>query len=40
MVLVVRILPWAIFLQCLFDLCSAQLDWQRSNEIKHDIHPR
>ena len=20
--------------------CTSQLDWQRSNEIKHDIHPR
>ena len=28
-----------IVLQCSLVQCSSQLDWQRSNEIKHDIHP-
>ena len=37
--LVVQILPWTRFF-FVMSTCSLQLDWQRSNEIKHDIHPR
>ena len=29
-----------IFSYCSLVPCSSQLDWQRSNEIKHDIHPK
>ena len=36
--LVVKILPWTRFL--VMFTCSVQLDWHRSNEIKHDIHAR